>query len=565
MHNYLRFQLRRTSRSLALILGSLVCGLMPGSMMHGEVKKVNLVSVAREITKGVGTLQKTVTSGDKAQVLVFSEYHTSRVGQVQIAAMLLRLRDRYGVNTVALEGKIKTPKPIDVGWFHHAAAGQAKMEKEDVGVRMLAEGEISSAEFMAMEFPDVQVWGIESAEQYNRGLEVKGNPELDYLRAIAERTIKAEDGRRIERLVNEKKMKEAYELMLSSDPWVKKQFDALKSRQTTSSEEMMAHIREVQAKAKSVGADVSADAKREMGNVLGFYQTASMRSDTMVGNALALATGTGAPIAMIIGAAHTERVAELLGKGGASYALIQPIDLNPPYANLTFAQFERKGKGGFVHDSKGTLGRILNPQRKPSPVVERASVHGYASMNMASMLIAKASRLHKKPEDVLPMIANLPGFRVDKGSFEMDGYDVIFRAWVTTDTGEKEVWARVGTTPPRPPATLEGKLLDAEGLLKTAGAGGSGNGGDGGHSGSKGLSGDPDPNRKDGKGAGKKSGNGGGRDDGGDHPRDSKKADDEGPGDAKRGEIIISKTSRETLAVFGSSREEVRAARQISY
>ena len=179
-------------------------------------------------------------------------------------------------------------------------------------------------------------------------------------------------------------------------------------------------------------------------------------------------------------------------------------------------------------------------------MLERIAGQSYASMNLAGMLVAKAARAHQRvPEDIWPQISNLPGIRVDKASFGLDGYDVIFRAWLKQDNGtEKEVWTRVGTIEHpaiATPGTLESKLLKAATDLK---AGSSGRGGRKGGARNGGDTGDKEPP--------------------GDHPKDSKSADNEGPGDAKKGDFVISRTGRDTLAVFGSSREEVKGAGKIS-
>jgi hypothetical protein len=119
---------------------------------------------------------------------------------------------------------------------------------------------------------------------------------------------------------------------------------------------------------------------------------------------------------------------------------------------------------------------------KPSSVISQYSGKSYASMQLAAMLIARASSLQKSvPDNIWGELSNLPGFRVDQGSFEMYGNDVIYRAWMTTDKGESEVWAGVGMARPSPLVALETKLLDAERVrkLRSVGDDGEGIGGSG--------------------------------------------------------------------------------------
>ena len=504
--------------------------------------------VAKAIVEGVGTVQQTNSIGDKGPVFVFEEYHTSRIGQLQIAAMLVRLHDKYGMRKIGLEGKAQASGVMNANWYRGAGGDSAKDEREDLAVRMVAEGEISSAELMAMQYSDVDVYGTDDAALYAQTLDVKGNPEVDCLLAVAEKSLTQDSIKKINDLIALKKQDEAFETMMNADAWVKAHYEAMKSK-TVSAEQRIVNIKELQSKAASIGADVSHEAKQDIEKVLAFYEAASKRSDAMVAEVLdIMASSNGSPVAMIIGAAHSDKVIGILAQKNVHFALIRPADLNPASGSLSVDQYERKVSGQWARDSKGTLGRVLNLHKKPPPVLERISGQGYASMNLAGMLVAKAARSHKRiPDDLLPQLASLPGIRVDHASFGLDGYDVIFRAWLKLDDGrEREVWTRVGTIEPAAGAatgTLESKLVKAASDLKADSSGGGGNkGGDGGKKGTD-VTGD---------------------DGSGERPKGSQRAENEGPGDAKKGDLVISRTGRDTLAVFGSTKEEVRAVGRIS-
>jgi aryl-alcohol dehydrogenase-like predicted oxidoreductase len=84
-----------------------------------------------------------------------------------------------------------------------------------------------------------------------------------------------------------------------------------------SAEEWVEMLDEIQAKAAEVGVEIEAEVEADLEAYRVFFATASQRSDTMVDYVLNLVeTQPGKPVAMIIGAAHTERVAELLEDGG---------------------------------------------------------------------------------------------------------------------------------------------------------------------------------------------------------------------------------------------------------
>ena len=219
---------------------------------------------------------------------------------------------------------------------------------------------------------------------------------------------------------------------------------------------------------------------------------------------------------------------------GAAYAQITPLGLNPEKGNLSIKQFELKNAGKWARTSPGTLGGLLNSNRKPPPVIGTASTKSYASMNLAAMLIAEAARSGTPvPDGIWNDISSLPEFRVDRGSFGRDGYDVIFMAWLKdTDGREREVWARVGTVDTSEQGkSVEEKLFQAIADL------------------------DPDTNLDL---------DGGGKVPPHDPPPGSQRAEEEGPGDGKRGKMVVNRISTKAVAVFAATKDEVTKVGRIS-
>jgi hypothetical protein len=519
----------------ALCLTALLAAL--GCESSSPAPKVNASAAARAISDGVGVVQKTSDNGSKGPVFVFEEVHTSRIGQLQIAIMLLRLHDKYGLKRIGLEGGIWSGRPLDSTWYQNVDGSGAKSEKEDVAVRMVAQGEISSSELMAMLFPDVEVYGVEDVGQYGQTPNTKGSPEVEYLLAISEKSLSSSDLHKVEALLKQKKNDQAFEYMLTADPWVKEQYDSLRKSSNVSSEQLVGRLRGIQDKARQVGARISPQAEQDMASEIQFLTTASARSNTMVQNTLRIPGATGGvAVAMIVGAAHADRVAELLTQQGASFAVIRPVDLDSKVGSMTAEEYERKAGGKWARNNPGTLGHVLNSHRKPPPIVERTTGQSYASMQLASVLLARGARSGGPfPDDVWPQLANLPGLRVDRKSITKDGYDVIFRAWLKQDDGgEKEVWARVGTVSySGANQSLEQKLESAVRSMKGEGGGGG----------------------KDGGGKGTAKGEGEEPPEG----RDSRLADD-----MERKGSTISRVGMDTLAVYGASREDVKKVGKIS-
>lgn len=444
-------------------------------------QSLDVRATAERISQGVGRVGGISAEGKLGPIFVFEENHLSRVEQHQIAVMLNRLYLQYGLRQIGLEGltkqcsiweerfsKIMTRIGLggstkECGVLDasriHAMGGAAA--REDVATRMLGEGEISAAELMTMVYPDVKVFGVERQDEYDVQLDTKNNARIIYLIAIAEKEMTKNQISDVNKLLSENKKDEAFNAIMSSDPWVQEYYKLGEQDSMRPIEEEKKILLDIQNKADEVSADVDADAERKMEALLKFYDTASQRSVTMVERTLAIPKpNPDAPVALIIGAGHTERVLKELKARDAKYAVLTP--LNSEYGNLSAEQFERKNRGQWARTSPGTLGAILNSERKPSPIIEKPTSQSYASMYMAAIELSKAVRSGKRvPEDVRAELAALPETDIDLKSVERDGMDVLFKARLRTPGGgEKEVWARVGTVESSEEArNLEQKLL----------------------------------------------------------------------------------------------------------
>lgn len=424
--------------------------------------QANIGNVASEVATGVGEVRKIASEGTGGPLFVFEEFHTSRVGQLQIAVMLLRLHDRHGLRIIGLEGHLQSVKPLDVNWFHTAGGSAASQVREDVALRLLAEGEISSAEFMAMAFADLDLHGLERGKEYAYTLDVEGSPATAYLLHIAEKKLSQSDIQKINDLIERKKEGEAVEYIMNADPWVRRQYEALKDP-AVSVEALANQLREIRDKARDLRVEVDPKVKEELDNSLRFMDLASQRSATMTEHMLGLREWTPkSPTAMVIGAGHTDRVIRLLGERNVPFAIMTPKALNPEYANLSMDEFVRKNDREWSRTSLGTVGSLLNAQRKPPPFIGTVTAKSGASAYLAAKLIADAARGGKRvPADIRAQITGLPEFRLDWDSFRVDGHDVIYRGYMKQTSGvETEAWFRVGSADGGETSmTLEEKLL----------------------------------------------------------------------------------------------------------
>jgi len=280
-----------------------------------------LGKTAAEIAKGVGEVRETDPDGSKGTVFVFEEYHTSRLGQLEIAVMLLRLHDEHNLRLIGLEGAVQSARALDASWFHNAGGAAAAGAREDVAVRMVAEGEISAVEFATLVFPDVQVQGLERSDLYDVKPDTETNPEVAYLIAIAEKKLSQSDIRKINELVEADKPEEALEYILKSDPWVRQQFEALKNTDSISIEDMARRLRQIRDKARQVGATIEPKVEEDLEKTLKFYEVAIQRSEVMVDRlAQMIRENPGdRPVAINIGAGHSTEMLRMLKSRDFSY------------------------------------------------------------------------------------------------------------------------------------------------------------------------------------------------------------------------------------------------------
>jgi hypothetical protein len=502
-----------------------------------------VAEVASQISAGVGNVQQVFAEGTKGTVYVFEEVHTSRVGQIEEAIMLLHLHDSFGVKEIALEGAPISRHPLNARWFDSLGGPGSRGLREDIAVRMLAEGEISSAEFMTLLFSDTQVRGIEDAKLYARDANVTEKAEGAYLTLIAmknaEQDMSQDDVRHVNQLMKEGRKEEAVEFVINADPWTKVQYDSLKAEAVSttpklSCEGLLDRLRGLQAKAAELGLPVDQQIQKMAASEVDIDQTCINRSKVMVAETSRMATGNKS-IAMIIGEAHASGVTQSLRDNGIAFALVSPIAFQPTYGELSLEQFKRKDHLEWVQTSRGSLGALLDPpakntKHKPPPIIGTATARSFASALFAAEKVSATVRGGGRiPGDVLNELKTLPEFRADPHSFSVSGHDVIFKATLKdTDGHDRVVWIRAGSVASSRQLSLQQKLLQARVDL-----GGFGN---------------IPPSQP---------------------PPNSRPAKDEGPGDGERDtgqnkKILIEKTGASSLAIFAANKSDIFSVGEIS-
>ena len=432
---------------------------------------VTVASIAEDITADVGQIVTVVEGSPDQIIIVFEETHVSPAGQIQIAIMLNRLYETYDLRHIRLEGAIAADGVLDASWFHHPppfSAGDRIRDREDAIVQLLEDGEISSAEMMALIYADAEVAGIEKKEEYDVELpEGAASATTIYLYQIAAPGLTQSEINKANDLINQDKILEAVEFIISTDEFTKEVYARLNAPDVILSvKELVEIIDEIEARAAEVEADITPEDKANLEALRTFYQTASLRGHTMVTNVLALVEKSpGVPVAMTIGAAHSE-VSDLFADADVSFAVIRPNSLaeNREEGDLSFKAYDRKLLQLSV-DPPGSLGPLLDGRRKPRPVIGEVWLKSKAEMYLLITRIARAFAQGQLPpfeealSDVLPGLRNVT---LIPDTIQVDGNDVIFSIRALNNNSQPvQVWVRTRVDRAIAEKTLKERLFEA--------------------------------------------------------------------------------------------------------
>ena len=465
-----KFQNHNSAYKIMLIVAILTIIVSSCAPKPLAVTTVPIKPIADDIAKDVGQVMQFSDGSSGQQIFVFEETHDSPAGQVEIAIMMNRLYENYGMRQIALEGYFKQDGQLDTSWLPKEdspfVAKQLVRVREDVIAQLLQDGEISSSEAMTLIYGDMVVSGIEIPEEYSYELsDNAGSAPTIYLYLIAAPSMTSDEIDKANELLNADKILEGVEYIISTDEWASKEYALISDNtQIISAEGWLKILDEIEAKATSVGADISADDSQGMSDLRKFYATASQRSITMVDNTLALAS-SNAPIAMVIGAAHTELVVELLKEKGISFAVLRSntFDKHLENGDLSSEAYDRKSQKLSI-DQPGTLGALLDGRKKPQPVIGeiwfQAKIVDYMNADRIARYVATGGNL-PLPDDIISETENV---KVDKSSIEIintpKGNVVVFSSQSKNEKDEwVNVWASVQANKESVDKSLEQRLI----------------------------------------------------------------------------------------------------------
>lgn len=370
-----------------------LCGLLVicllsffSSNLQGQ-KGRDAGAIAKEACQGVGVVEKTSLGTKGSPIIILEENHASRAGQIQHAITLVRLHERYGLKHIALEGYLKEEPEIKIDWFANAAQGLSSVIRNRIVVRLIREGEISSAEFMTLVYDDIFLHPIETISEYAVELDEEASrvPIL-YLLKIAQQSLREQHKPKLQQFQKdieelqlnteankeaiEKKLKEMFDYILSADPWAQGKTKLLQDKdviRSMSGEQHITLIEEIVNRAERLSVELEPEEKNAMKRYLAFWRGRIKASKTMILSAEKIADQANVSVvAMVIGAAHTQGMCAMLKDSNRPFAVVTPLSLKrgDEAGDLTWDMLERKYERLSIY-SEGFAQTLIEAFPKP--------------------------------------------------------------------------------------------------------------------------------------------------------------------------------------------------------
>jgi len=267
-----------------------------------------------ELTRdGYFTLRETNEKGRYGPVVIFPERHNSRLIQAEFGWALNILLENCGINSIALEGMYEGETMTG-----EKPSYNTEVEKYEALLAVLENGDIKAPEFMYFT-KDSFVFGIEDEEEY--GVTYPDSANMAFFQALI-MSILIDQGREALEPYWEAEDID-FDAILALNPWTLETYTILtESRSLT---EVNERLIELEEKTNNLLPIETRAGFRELKK---FYDAAHRRSYTMAGNVYNRLRKNNEPLAMIIGAAHTEDIAEYFAKKKVRYYVMEPSGLN---------------------------------------------------------------------------------------------------------------------------------------------------------------------------------------------------------------------------------------------
>lgn len=462
--------------------------------------------IAVQVVREVGKSGATVDTGKGAPIVVFEEDHGSLTGQMQQAVMLTRLHQHYGLANVVLESY--SEGSLDDGALNvrKAIAGGVS---EDIAASLLSEGEISAVEFLKITQPGIVVT---KGEKGSTGAARDQQQDIEYLLktklalgliAIDNGSVAAADASAYSKTLNSSlpiQTAQQFEAvingadgLIAQDPWALARGDLLfpKGVGGVSIEAEAKALDEVIARVQKLPGEYSGLVS-SIAQFKSFLAARSAASDEMVAAALQIAQDKNTRVvAMIIGAAHTDKVAQSIQAANVPYTVIRSAAMDSTLdVRLSPRSYDAKMKGRTVGAALGSfLDRVPNTQIavakfKPAPILQQewlsTKAELYSKADTLGRLLAQGGGNGGGEPPITTALAGFSDdffrgkyFYIDRSRITVSregGRNVLSFAIQTTDTDKEEkaktLWVKLALSDSERPA--DGSTSRGEGALRDA-------------------------------------------------------------------------------------------------
>jgi hypothetical protein len=301
-----------------------------------------VIPVEKLSQDGFFALRESNEKGRYGPVVIFPERHNSRLIQAEIGWALNILLGDCGINTIALEGMY-----YDETMTGGKPAFITETKKYEVLLSALENGSIKAPEFMYLA-KDSFVFGIEDKTEYAVTIPPAANRaffEALLMSIVIDKGL--ETYNQGVDLLNKKEIN--FDTFLALNPWTVETSEIVSKGGSLT--EINTRLTALEEKTQ-----ILLDTQTKMGlkQLQYFYKTAYQRSETMSGNVYQKLRKNNAPLAMIIGAAHTKDITAYFNKKKVMYYVLEPSGLNMAHvwSDLTNEEFERKNEGKPLFSNK---------------------------------------------------------------------------------------------------------------------------------------------------------------------------------------------------------------------
>jgi len=447
---------------LALAVG---CGPRENAELADAFRALPLAEAAKQVAAGYGTVVA-VHEGRGIPVVMFQEEHSSILQQAQIAAMLNRLYERFGLRTIGLEGACVGEFTVPKAIRGDHEAGARIGEREVAAVQMLAGGEISGPELLAVVYPDIQLEAVEKADLYGkqeRRPQAAATPTY-YLALVAFFSMPQEEQARIFALDQEERARALLD-GIDGNPTTKELMEAY-STSCCCDVTALNRIASLAAERKvATRQEIDAD----FAYLRDSDETACRRGQSiahqMISKVLPTASRRGEAVAALAcGAAHCE-IPEEFAKAGRSYVAIRAaaFELESDPSRLSSDDLGRKYERlPVVHSD--VLRRALAGEQveyKYGPVIDTLWARAQLDVRVLTSRIAHLVAGGDVPPLTQAALAGLPATycHVIPGSLHVDRGEAVFAIETLSENATPTtIWIRAAVDRVAAEQTLDERL-----------------------------------------------------------------------------------------------------------